>query len=65
MLLLLPNFNYRKLLSVGLAFMFIGGFILTVSNSGAIGKGHNPKGSSGVGVQPPIYPNPGQKFLLN
>lgn len=54
----LPNF--KKLLSVGIILMFIGGFILTVSNSGTGVKVH-PNGPMSK-LQPPIYPQPGKSY---
>ncbi len=58
---LMPNFlNAKKLLSVGLIMMFIGGFILTVSNSSTRVRGPGVRGVIPEGVQPPIYPKPGK-----
>ena len=58
----LPNF--KKLLSVGIILMFIGGFILTVSNSGSGLKVHGPNGP-GSKLQPPIYPQPGKAHYFS
>ena len=57
----MSNFlNAKKLLSVGLIMMFIGGFILTVSNSSTRVRAPGARGAIPDGVQPPIYPKPGK-----
>ena len=58
MLSAIPNF--KKLLSIGLILMFIGGFMLTLSSSGSGIKIMGSSRSTIKGPEPPIYPHPGK-----